>query len=65
MPDVLVHDRLGHALPGTGGTYAHVSPPMRAELVEALQARRETALAARRRLSASSVVPVLAELLDA
>ncbi|WP_424923125.1 zinc finger domain-containing protein [Actinomadura rubrisoli] len=25
IPSVLVHDRLGHSMPGIGGTYAHVS----------------------------------------
>ncbi|TDB82595.1 hypothetical protein E1264_31215 [Actinomadura sp. KC216] len=31
-PAILTHDRLGHSMPGIGGTYAHVSPLMRDQL---------------------------------
>lgn len=64
VPEILKHDRLGHTMPGIGGTYAHVSEWMRAELVELLQKRWETALERRARLSATSTVPVLNELLS-
>src|SRR5690606_13999422 len=64
-PAVLAHDRLGHSMPGIGGTYAHVSPLMRQELTERLQARWEATLDARLAIWPTSPVPVLDELLAA
>jgi hypothetical protein len=64
-PAVLAHDRLGHSMPGIGGTYAHVSPFMRAELRERLQARWETTLDERLAICPGSSVPLVAELLAA
>ncbi|MFC4054945.1 site-specific integrase [Actinomadura syzygii] len=60
---VLTHDRLGHALPGIGGTYAHVSPFMRQQLRERFQALWEQTLEQRRALSPASLVPALNDLL--
>ncbi|MFC4048106.1 hypothetical protein ACFOY4_00275 [Actinomadura syzygii] len=48
-PAVLTHDRLGHSMPGIGGTYAHGSPLMRQRLA----------------LSPRSPVRILGELLTA
>ncbi|MFE9099928.1 hypothetical protein [Actinomadura geliboluensis] len=64
-PAILVHDRLGHSMPGIGGTYAHVSPLMRAQLRERLQARWEQTLDERLALWPTSPVRVLDELLAA
>ncbi|MBA9006018.1 zinc finger domain-containing protein [Thermomonospora cellulosilytica] len=63
IPEVAKLDRLGHSMPGIGGTYAHVSESMRQELVEKLQQRWETALRQRARMSATSTVAVLRDLL--
>jgi hypothetical protein len=65
IKQIMKFDRLGHVMPGIGGTYSHVSASMRAELKEALQKRWEAALAARARLSGGSPVRMLDELLAA
>lgn len=59
IPEILQHDRLGHAMGGIGATYSHVSAAMRGELVGALELRWERALAARAALAAGSPVRVL------
>ncbi|WP_207934543.1 hypothetical protein, partial [Actinomadura sp. KC06] len=61
--NVLVHDRLGHSMPGIGGTYAHVSPFMRRQLRGRLQSLWEQTLEQRRALWPTSLVPVLNDLL--
>ncbi|XVV10809.1 hypothetical protein ACQP2X_39130 [Actinoplanes sp. CA-131856] len=38
-PEVAQAHRLGHAIPGIRGVYAHVTPTMTARLLEDLQAR--------------------------
>ncbi|SNT13631.1 hypothetical protein SAMN05443665_101714 [Actinomadura meyerae] len=63
IPTVLKHDRMGHAMPGIGGTYSHVSETMRERLVTALQTRWETALKQRAALCPMSPVPLLNDLL--
>ena len=63
IPAILAHDRMGHVMPGIGGTYSHVSPAMREELRAALQKRWEEALAARAELSPTSPVRTLDRLL--
>ncbi|MFC6883601.1 MULTISPECIES: hypothetical protein [Actinomadura] len=63
MPEILKHDRMGQVMPGIGGVYSHVSPAMRADLVDALQRRWENALAARAALCPRSPVRLLDELL--
>ncbi|TDD24697.1 hypothetical protein E1287_38030 [Actinomadura sp. KC06] len=63
--NVLAHDRLGHSMPGIGGTYAHVSPSMRQQLRERLQALWEATLDQRLALWPTSPVAILNELLAA
>ncbi|MFD0850925.1 hypothetical protein ACFQ07_01685, partial [Actinomadura adrarensis] len=65
IPDILKHDRLGHSMPGMGGTYGHVSPAMRQQVKDAMQQRWETALDQRLAISPTSSVPLLNELLAA
>jgi hypothetical protein len=62
-PEVLAEHRLGHQVPGMRGLYAHVSDRMRAELMQALQARREESLTERAAFNPHSPVPLLDELL--
>lgn len=38
-PDVLVHERMGHQMPGIGGVYSHVTDAMRKRLIADLQRR--------------------------
>ncbi|WP_141576208.1 hypothetical protein [Actinomadura sp. WMMA1423] len=64
-PAVLAHDRLGHSLPGIGGTYAHVSPMMREQLRERLEALWVKTLDERLALAPHSRVGLLDELLVA
>ncbi len=59
----LSHERFGHEMGGMGARYSHVTDSMRSELCEALTARWEAALDARLKISASSPVAVLDELL--
>lgn len=54
---------MGHEMPGMHGVYGHVSPGMRATLKVALQARWESSLRERARLSPRSLVPTLDALL--
>jgi hypothetical protein len=49
--------------PGMRGVYAHVTPAMRADLLDGLQGLWEASLAARQQLAAGSAVPVLDRLL--
>jgi integrase len=63
IADVLQSERLGHEEPGMRGVYGHVSPPMRAELKEALRARWVDSLHRRASLAPRSAVPVLTRLL--
>jgi hypothetical protein len=63
IADVLKSERLGHEEPGMRGVYGHVSPAMREELKEALQARWEESLRQRAQLASRSAIPVLARLL--
>jgi integrase len=39
LPEVIVYERMGHHMPGIGGVYSHVTKPMRAQLINKLQAR--------------------------
>jgi integrase len=64
IPDVLKTERMGHEMPGMHGVYGHVSPTMRANLKAALQARWETSLRERARLSPHSAVSTLDALLE-
>ncbi|TDD40000.1 hypothetical protein E1287_02180 [Actinomadura sp. KC06] len=64
-PTILTHDRLGHSMPGIGGTYAHVSPFMRDQLRARLQARWEATLDERLAICPTSPVPLLNGLLAA
>jgi hypothetical protein len=63
IADVLKSERLGHEEPGMRGVYGHVSPAMREEIKEALQARWEESLRQRARLATGSAVPLLGQLL--
>ena len=63
IADVLKSERLGHEEPGMRGVYGHVSPAMREEIKEALQARWEESLRQRSRLATGSAVPLLGQLL--
>ncbi|MFC5188145.1 zinc finger domain-containing protein [Actinomadura harenae] len=63
LPEVLKKDRLGHAMSGMSGTYAHVSASMRARVKECMQQRWESALDQRAALSPRSPVGVLDRLL--
>jgi integrase len=38
-PDVVVHERMGHQMPGIGGVYSHVTDAMRKRLITDLQRR--------------------------
>ena len=38
-PDVIVHERMGHQMPGIGGLYSHVTDAMRKRLTAELQRR--------------------------
>ena len=62
-PEILAEHRLGHQVPGMRGLYAHVSDRMRADLMQALQARWEESLLERAALNPRSPVPLLDELL--
>ncbi|GAA1015811.1 integrase [Acrocarpospora pleiomorpha] len=64
IPEVLQANRMGHAVGGMIGVYTHISEAMRAELLRALQARWETALAQRAGISLRSRVPILDRLLE-
>ncbi|SFQ74749.1 Site-specific recombinase XerD [Amycolatopsis arida] len=39
VPEVLIHERLGHRLPGIRGIYSHVTPPMIQTMLAALDRR--------------------------
>jgi integrase len=62
--DVMSHDRLGHTMPGIAGVYSHPTPPMRAELMDALTRCWDEALDRRRALRGRSPVAVLDALLS-
>jgi hypothetical protein len=49
IPDVLKSGRLGHGEPGMRGVYGHVSPAMRAELMERVAPQRRPLPALRHR----------------
>ncbi len=61
---VLQSERMGHEVPGMRGIYSHVSPRMRATLVDDLQDMWETSLAERARLSPRSAVGALDAILS-
>jgi len=63
IPEVLKTERMGDEVPGMHGVYGHVSPAMRADLTDALQARWEELLSQRAQLNPRSIVPVLDKLL--
>lgn len=63
IPEVLMHERLGHEMAGIRSVYSHVSPDARSRLREALTARWEQALVQRAALHPSSPVPLLDDLL--
>jgi integrase len=48
IPDVARAARLGHKLPGMADVYEHVTPPMKEQVLQALQQRWETSLLALR-----------------
>jgi integrase len=39
LPEVIVHERMGHHMPGIGGVYSHVTNAMREQLIDELQVR--------------------------
>lgn len=61
----LKHERLGHESNGIGSLYSHITDRMRAELIEALTTRWESAINARLTLAPRSPVALLDELLAA
>lgn len=63
IPEVLMHERLGHDLEGIRGVYSHVSPDARQRLCDALTARWEQSLRQRATLHPHSPVPLLDDLL--
>jgi hypothetical protein len=63
IAEVLSEERLRHEIPGVSGAYRHVTPAMRAELREVLQADWTAALDARLEMSQASPVPVVGRLL--
>lgn len=63
IPEVLSEERLRHEIPGISGTYRHVTPGMRAELIKAMTTAWEEALDARLEHSPDSPVAVLGALL--
>lgn len=63
-PEVLSENRLRHEIPGVSGTYRHVTPAMRLDLVRSMTEAWEAALDARLTLSPRSPVPVLAAILE-
>lgn len=63
IPEVLMHERLGHEMAGIRRVYSHVSPDARQRLCEALAARWEQSLRLRAALHPSSPVPLLDDLL--
>ncbi|MEO3781859.1 hypothetical protein ABGB12_00895 [Actinocorallia sp. B10E7] len=65
VPYVLQSERMGHEVPGMRGTYSHVSPIMRANLIDELQSRWEQSLKERAAISSGSLVPALDRLLKA
>ncbi|SEG92209.1 Phage integrase family protein [Thermomonospora echinospora] len=65
IPEILAHERLGHEMGGIAARYTHVTDAMRAELIEALTQRWNSALDARLRMHPHSPVAVLEELLTA
>lgn len=62
---VLQSERMGHEVPGMRGVYSHISPRMRASLVDALQELWEASVAEQARLSPSSAVAALDAILAA
>jgi hypothetical protein len=62
---VLQSERMGHEVPGMRGVYSHISPRIRAQLVDALQVMREESVTERARLSPRSAVAALDAILSA
>lgn len=60
---VLQSERMGHEVPGMRGIYSHITPRMRAELRDGLQALWEASIRERVLLAKRSAVAVLNELL--
>lgn len=54
---------MGHEVPGMRGVYSHVTPGMRKEPTDGLQALWEASLKDRARLASRSAVPILDEIL--
>ena len=65
MPPKLMDERMGHEDGSVQARYSHVTPAMRARLVESLTELWEAALDARRGISGGSSVGVLDDLLKA
>ena len=65
IPEVLIHERLGHELTGMAGRYTRPTDGMRKELIEALTEMWLKALDERLRLAPGSPVAILDELLTA
>lgn len=63
IPEVLMHERLGHDMTGIRAVYSHVSPDARQRLCDSLTARWEQSLLQRAALHPSSPVPLLDGLL--
>jgi integrase len=56
-------DRMGHEVPGMEGVYGHITPAMRRELLQLLDALWVESLNQRRKLAPHSAVPLLDRLL--
>jgi integrase len=56
---VLQSERMGHEVPGMRGVYAHVSPRMRSDLIEALQGMWERSMMERAQLASGAIDGVL------
>jgi integrase len=62
---VIQMDRRGHAMPGMDAVYTHVTLEMRRRLCDVLEQLWNNAVTQRRRLSPTSAVPLLNEILSA
>jgi hypothetical protein len=60
LPDVIVHERMGHHMPGIGGVYSHVTDTMRQQLIDELQTRWSTLTRSRQPALAVVRTPAMA-----
>ena len=63
IPEVLRHARMGHQMDGIKAVCSHVTPDMRARLVDVLQRRWHDALQQRARIAPHSAIAALDTLL--